>query len=183
MSCRAIAGQCETAGRSPLKRTSANHTETPNRRRATRPARNIAQHSRTPPPGIRGILPVVPPQTGVYAADAYRPGKRRVATMHRKQSRFPWSPGGAARRDHLQAAAETAPAGRSRALTPRLNQAISSRHDFLHLRQKRGREIDDMKAHRRGIGGGSPPAPCLHTPGTDHTTAPHRDRHRRSTGS
>jgi hypothetical protein len=64
----------ETAGRSPLKRTSANHTETPNRRRATRPARNISQHSRTPPPGIRGILPVVPPQTGVYAADAYRPG-------------------------------------------------------------------------------------------------------------
>ena len=78
------------------------------------------------------------------------PGKRRVATMHRKQSRFPWSPGGAARRDRLHAAAETAPAGRSRALTPRLNQAISSRHDFLHLRQKRGREIDDMKAHRRG---------------------------------
>ena len=71
---RAIAGQCETAGRSPLKRTIANHTETPNRRRATRPARNISQHSRNPPPGIRGILPVVPPQTGVYAADAYRPG-------------------------------------------------------------------------------------------------------------
>ncbi len=36
---RDIARQCETAGRSPLKRTSANHTETPNRRRATRPAR------------------------------------------------------------------------------------------------------------------------------------------------
>jgi hypothetical protein len=51
-----------------------NHTETPNRRRATRPARNISQHSRNPPPGIRGILSVVPPQTGVYAADAYRPG-------------------------------------------------------------------------------------------------------------
>lgn len=56
------------------KRSMANHTETPNRRRATRPARNISQHSRNPPPGIRGILPVVPPQTGVYAADAYRPG-------------------------------------------------------------------------------------------------------------
>jgi len=40
--------------------------------------------------------------------------------MHLKQSRYPWSPGGAARRDHLQAAAETAPAGRSHALTPRL---------------------------------------------------------------
>jgi hypothetical protein len=41
-------------------------------------------------------------------------------------------------------------AGRNRATIPRLNQAISSRHDTLHLRQKRGREIDDMKAHRRG---------------------------------
>ena len=46
---RDIARQCETAGRSPLKRTIANHTETPNRRRATRPARNISQHSRNPP--------------------------------------------------------------------------------------------------------------------------------------
>ena len=34
------------------------------------------------------------------------PGKRRVATMHRIQSRFPWSPGGAARRDRLHAAAK-----------------------------------------------------------------------------
>ena len=33
---RDIARQCETAGRSPLKRNIANHTETPNRRRATR---------------------------------------------------------------------------------------------------------------------------------------------------
>ena len=59
---------------------------------------------------------------------------------------FPVEPGRASRRDRLHAAAETAPAGRSHALTPRLNQAISSRHDFLYLRQKRGREIDDMKA-------------------------------------
>jgi len=36
--------------------------------------------------------------------------------------------------------------GRKRAFTSRRIPAISPHHDTLHLRQKRGREIDDMKA-------------------------------------
>ncbi len=36
------------------------------------------------------------------------------------------------------------------AFKPRLNPAISSHHDSLHLRLKRGREIDDMEARERG---------------------------------
>ena len=71
---RVIPCHREPVRRVTPKRSMANHTETPNRRRATRPARNISQHSRNPPPGIRGILPVVPPPAGGYAADAYRPG-------------------------------------------------------------------------------------------------------------
>ncbi len=117
--------------------------------------------------------------------------------MHLKQSRSPWSPGGAARRDRLHAAAkvkenqgrrtdlnllENSPKSKpidtraevakiagvsdntiarvekivqkapeevlvpKRALISCHIRPIFSRHDFLHLRQKRGREIDDMKA-------------------------------------
>jgi len=146
---RAIAGQCETAGRSPRSeawRTIPKHRTDEERRGRPATYRNIPG---TPARNTRHIIRSSSTDRSICGR-RIPPGKRRVATMHRKHSRSPWSPGGAARRDHLQAAAETAPAGRSHTLTPRLNQAISSRHDFLYLRQKRGREIDDMKAHRRG---------------------------------
>ncbi len=106
MSYRAIVSQYGVSPRSEAWRTSANHTETPNRRRATRPARNISQHSRNPPARNTRHITRSSSTGRIICGRRIPPGKRRVETMHRIQSRFPWSPGGAVRRDRLHAAAK-----------------------------------------------------------------------------
>mgnify|MGYP000903220916 CR=1 FL=1 len=71
VSYRAIASQYGVSPRSEAWRTIPKHRTDEERRGRPATYRNIPG---TPPPGIRGILPVVPPPAGGYAADAYRPG-------------------------------------------------------------------------------------------------------------
>ena len=102
---RAIARQCETAGVSPRSeplRTIPKHRTDEERRGRPATYRNIPG---TPARNTRHITRSSSTDRSICGR-RIPPGKRRVATMHRKQSRFPWSPGGAARRDHLQAAAK-----------------------------------------------------------------------------
>jgi len=90
---RDIARHCKTAGRSPPEANQCEPYQNTEPTKSDEAGRNISQHSRNPPPGIRGILPVVPPQTGVYAADAYRPGSDEWQQCTGNKP-FPWSPEG-----------------------------------------------------------------------------------------